>query len=551
MKTTEHILRTIFLVIVLIGIGAPESFSQFNIIGKGSTEQLGRTESKKVKKEAKKLLKEIELKEKEVSDLLQRGAPTRYLEDFILTVLKYNAFCVKYGIEPYKSPLLGQIEITEPQTGSKPNEINTLTVSADDSAKDEAVKNASNHNDEITLTVTSDGSTKDEAIKNALRTAIEQAYGAFVSANTTILNDELVRDEIVTVSNGSIKEYNILSEYENPNGAGYGVTAKATVSLPHLITYAKSHGSECEFAGNTFAMEMRLFDLNKANERKAILNLKSQLRGLLPHFCNWRIEVKEPRIRNGESVMFDESYAKELATLKDGTINQGLFEKIKDMRYDNFYEVSANIYAIIPKNNIIGETLKKLSISDGECKSFEDRGLKLGAYPYEIQQEDGGYRPKNMKFRNEDIDRLMDSIHDMLADAYTNFVITDNLGNHHCLYNDEIRASANKENCVFGNFSREVGIYHGDNINVLRLLSGDEEILVVSLKEDDLFSYPVSINRIIDPDYAGHHYPYEILKGNYDTYHVFPPIPGTAYPLGSITFYIPRNEIGKYSSFKI
>lgn len=60
---------------------------------------------------------------------------------------------------------------------------------------------------EVTLTVSSDGSTKEEATKNALRSAIEQAYGVFVSANTTILNDELVKDEIVTVSNGSIKDY--------------------------------------------------------------------------------------------------------------------------------------------------------------------------------------------------------------------------------------------------------------------------------------------------------------------------------------------------------
>ncbi len=69
--------------------------------------------------------------------------------------------------------------------------------------------------DEITLTVSSDGPTKDDAVKNALRTAIEQSYGAFVSANTSILNDELVKDEIVTVSNGSIKDYKEISSVKN------------------------------------------------------------------------------------------------------------------------------------------------------------------------------------------------------------------------------------------------------------------------------------------------------------------------------------------------
>lgn len=49
---------------------------------------------------------------------------------------------------------------------------------------------------EVTLVVNGEGSTKEEATHVALRSAIEQAFGTFVSANTTILNDELVKDEI-------------------------------------------------------------------------------------------------------------------------------------------------------------------------------------------------------------------------------------------------------------------------------------------------------------------------------------------------------------------
>lgn len=50
--------------------------------------------------------------------------------------------------------------------------------------------------DEVRLVVSADGVSKDEATKTALRSAIEQAYGAFVSANTTILNDELVKTRL-------------------------------------------------------------------------------------------------------------------------------------------------------------------------------------------------------------------------------------------------------------------------------------------------------------------------------------------------------------------
>lgn len=65
----------------------------------------------------------------------------------------------------------------------------------------------SNPNDEVKLVVSGDGQTEEQAIKTALRSAIEQAYGTFVSANTAILNDSLVKDEVVTISTGNIKSY--------------------------------------------------------------------------------------------------------------------------------------------------------------------------------------------------------------------------------------------------------------------------------------------------------------------------------------------------------
>ena len=155
--------------------------------------------------------------------------------------------------------------------------------------------------DEITLTVSSDGPTKDDAVKNALRTAIEQSYGAFVSANTSILNDELVKDEIVTVSNGSIKDYKEISSVKTGDGT-YSVTLSATVSLPHLITYAKNHGSECEFAGNTFGMEMKLFELQKENELKALYNLIPVMVDVAKNNMTWKMNVAEPRLADIKSL---------------------------------------------------------------------------------------------------------------------------------------------------------------------------------------------------------------------------------------------------------
>ena len=129
-----------------------------------------------------------------------------------------------------------------------------------------------NDDSEITLVVSADGATKEEAIKVALRNAIEQAYGTFVSSNTAILKDELVKDEIVTITNGNIKGYEEINCTTLQNG-NQMVTLKATVSISKLISYAKSKGASTEFAGATFGMNIKMKELNKKNERQVLENL--------------------------------------------------------------------------------------------------------------------------------------------------------------------------------------------------------------------------------------------------------------------------------------
>lgn len=86
----------------------------------------------------------------------------------------------------------------------------------------------------VTLTVNGQGITKEEATANALRSAIEQSFGTFVSANTQILNDE-----IATVASGNIKKYKELGCVTLPDGRK-SVSLSATVSIGNLISYAKS-----------------------------------------------------------------------------------------------------------------------------------------------------------------------------------------------------------------------------------------------------------------------------------------------------------------------
>lgn len=148
-------------------------------------------------------------------------------------------------------------------------------------------------NNDVTLIVTSDGTTKDEAIKNALRSAIEQTYGVFVSANTDILNDEMISDEIATVASGNIKSYKVLSESQS--NAGTTVTLEAVVSVGKLISYAKSKGAEVEFDGASMFADLELQELYRKNEESAIENALCELTELFNNGYDYELKIEKNR----------------------------------------------------------------------------------------------------------------------------------------------------------------------------------------------------------------------------------------------------------------
>lgn len=147
--------------------------------------------------------------------------------------------------------------------------------------------------DDVTLVVSGDGATKEAATHVALRSAIEQAYGVFVSANTEILNDELVKDEIATVTSGNVKSYKELTAVILPNG-NHMVSLQAVVSTKKLSAYAQSKGASCEFAGATFGANLKLHELNCKNTEIAFNNLRKQIKALAPYIFSVKLELGDP-----------------------------------------------------------------------------------------------------------------------------------------------------------------------------------------------------------------------------------------------------------------
>lgn len=171
--------------------------------------------------------------------------------------------------------------------------VNTDRIKESDEKKGQKVSGNKNAKDDVELVVTGDGLTKEQATMSALRSALEQTFGTFVSANTTILNDDLVKDEIVSVSAGNVKEYKYLAE--NEVGGKYYVTIKAIISVGKLVKYVQAKGGETELAGAAFAMDVKLKRLYQQNEEQTLQNLLTQLQELIPIMFDFSIEVESPR----------------------------------------------------------------------------------------------------------------------------------------------------------------------------------------------------------------------------------------------------------------
>jgi hypothetical protein len=163
--------------------------------------------------------------------------------------------------------------------------------------------------DEVTLTVIGTGENEEKATLQALRSAIEQTFGAFVSANTTILNDKLVQDEIVSVSTGNVKKYEKKAVATLPNGH-VSVSLNATIAINKLISYAQSKGSKAEFAGSTYAMNIKLLRLKIQSTRKAfelmIQNLEHIAKDMFSAELNMSNSPKLNKVKHlGEIYYFD------------------------------------------------------------------------------------------------------------------------------------------------------------------------------------------------------------------------------------------------------
>jgi predicted DNA-binding protein with PD1-like motif len=209
----------------------------------------------------------------------------------------------------------------------------------------------------VTLVVSGQGKTQDEAKQNALRSAIEQAFGTFISSKTEILNDDLVKDEIVSVASGNIQKYEIISEVQIPNG-DFATSLNATVSVDKLTAFVESKGVVAEFKGNLFAFNIKQQILNEQSEILSIENMINVCSKLMQNCFVYQINALNP--------------------ISDSQDNQKWIIPINIQ-----VKTNQNIENL---NNFLFKTLSKIALSNNEINDYETLGKKTYNINYYYNQ---------------------------------------------------------------------------------------------------------------------------------------------------------------------
>lgn len=146
----------------------------------------------------------------------------------------------------------------------------------------------------VVLVCAGSGATLSEAKNNALRSGLEQAYGTFVSSDTKIINDLIIRDEIVSISSGNVIGYKIISQSESKGE--WTVYLEGEFSQSNLRTFAESKGATATINTSDFTMNMQLLRTRVQSIQIAWLHVIEQQEKISPYCWDYNLDISEPHL---------------------------------------------------------------------------------------------------------------------------------------------------------------------------------------------------------------------------------------------------------------
>lgn len=277
----------------------------------------------------------------------------KYLMELAVDEVIYQGYVDKFGVKTAKSYTKNYNKSHQMMFDN----LFILSKNFDFSSVDTSLtiynkKLASNINEEksdmiIDLTVSGRGASKDSAILTALKSAINQGFNSFITTNTKIINDSLINDEVVQMSNGTINRFTILTSDSISNN-DYSVVLKVLMAVNRMNDIVKSKGIESELDGAEFAFNQKLRILNDQNELKTLKSTLDIALSLFKKSIDYKVIAFDP------IASVDKSSNWEVPVNIDFQFNQ------------NIKLFSSYLY-----NNLI-----KLSLSYSDFQNYKKLGLR-------------------------------------------------------------------------------------------------------------------------------------------------------------------------------
>lgn len=121
------------------------------------------------------------------------------------------------------------------------------------------------------------GETVEEALQDAMNDVLRKVVGVYVDSDFRMENDKIIKDEIITHSNGFIDRYKKMEVADDPNGRGKVVTIKAWVNIRDFVNRMKKIGPR-----QTVRMDGALLNSDISNSVNAETLLRKEFEKLDP-----------------------------------------------------------------------------------------------------------------------------------------------------------------------------------------------------------------------------------------------------------------------------
>lgn len=260
----------------------------------------------------------------------------------------------------------------------------------------------------VDLVVVGTGETADFALQNAFKKAIEQSFGTFITAKTEILNDEITKNELISVSNGNIQSYEVLSTAKL-NTKEISITVKVSVSISNLVSFVKSKGISAELKGSLLSANILQQEFNEANELKATKELTNTLTEILKKSFDYEVKIDEPTkgeddywniplttsvISNNNINIFKQFLLKSLAGLSMNPEEVANYVKLKkpvykiaigEEQYFNENGVSRDLFLVTNKSTLTKNNVPKIEINKSELKKISELKDKIFYICYSVR----------------------------------------------------------------------------------------------------------------------------------------------------------------------